>query len=276
MNFLPPTPSATATTSKSTSTPAFVEQAEFIASKVVGLSAPDFAAALGNPNAKITGAAKDAFSRFGSEDTIKLPALHAFDGFAYKKLNGRALDSSGFEYCHQSLRILDPIYGVLKGGDLMQEYRMELENKVLLVGEERLTLKAYWKTLVTDNLIEDFGSAGEAVGILLDVASKEYSDLVDKAKLSESGIQSYEIKFEGLNGKSPPSVTLKYLRGDFVRACALNGVDDLEGVKGLTFEGYSFDAIQEGKKGKNSITFKAGSDGGGEEEKPAKKRAKKN
>ena len=44
---------------------------------------------------------------------------------------------------------------------------MELENKVFLVGEEKLTLKAHWKTLVTDNSNEDFGSAGEAAGILL-------------------------------------------------------------------------------------------------------------
>jgi len=262
--------------------PHFLKEANVVVHEVKSLTTGQLKGVLGDPSSAIASAATKAFDKWdfdikprsdekgewNEEASHLVPAVHAFDGFAFKKLDGRSLSDEGFNYCSNHLRILDPIYGVLKGSDGVQEYRMELDNKALDVDEK--TLKEFWKGLVTGRFVEEF--EGQEAGVILDAASTEYSSLLDRVRLEAANIRLYEIKFAGPGGKNPPSATLKHLRGLFTRWCADNNVVDLVGAKGFDLEGYEFDRVDEGKKGA-SLSFKKRGEGGKE---PAKKKQKKN
>ncbi|NQZ65673.1 MAG: YaaA family protein [Mycoplasmatales bacterium] len=88
-------------------------------------------------------------------------AIDCFDGTVFKELNIESYDK---EYLNNHLRIIDPLYGILKPYDTIGTYRLDFMIKF------PFNLKDYWKETVNEEL-ENYE--------IINLASKEYSSIVD-------------------------------------------------------------------------------------------------
>ena len=196
-----------------------------------------------------------------------LPAIHTFDGVAFEALDARNLSPRDLSYACENIRILDPLYGVLRGSDGVQEYRLELGIKVMHTWRETITckggkrreageagmtvngpfpLKKIWKPLVTNSILED--CAVHDSSIIFDASSIEYSELFDptSAAPTSSPVHIYTCKFTS-GGKVLPGTSLKTARGLFARYCCENNVRSLSDAQGFDLDGFAFEALEEEK-----------------------------
>jgi cytoplasmic iron level regulating protein YaaA (DUF328/UPF0246 family) len=137
-------------------------------------------------------------------------------------------------YLQDNLRIVDPLYGVLRPLDRMQPYRLEMATRNLWK-DKKIKLADYWKDAVTQRLYQDLETRSDPV--LLNLASDEYSAAVDPQALPE-GTKYVKVVFweEG----RVVSVHAKRARGLMARFLAENDTSDLKDVQKFAEEGYSF------------------------------------
>jgi cytoplasmic iron level regulating protein YaaA (DUF328/UPF0246 family) len=163
------------------------------------------------------------------------PCIYSFSGAAYQGLQASECDESAMSYLQDNLRIVDPLYGVLRPLDRMQPYRLEMATKNLWK-DKKLKLADYWKDAVTQRLSQDL-EARPGNPVLLNLASDEYSAAVDPKALPE-GTKYVKVVFweEG----RVVSVHAKRARGLMVRFLADNKSSDLKDVQKFAEEGYGF------------------------------------
>lgn len=135
----------------------------------------------------------------------------------------------------RNLRIIDPLYGILRPLDVMQPYRLEMATKELFSSHKNLKLADYWTPSVSESISKDLSMKEKK--ILLNLASDEYSAAVD-ANMLASGTQYMKVIFWE-DGRTI-AVHAKRARGLMVKYLSENNVYDLKGVQQFNEEGYSF------------------------------------
>jgi cytoplasmic iron level regulating protein YaaA (DUF328/UPF0246 family) len=140
----------------------------------------------------------------------------------------------------RNLRIIDPLYGVLRPLDVMQPYRLEMSTKMVFPKHDKTKLADFWKPAVCSYLSNDLSNSRENL-ILLNLASDEYAAAVDAGLLPE-GTQHVKVVFWE-QGRTI-AIHAKRARGLMVRYLAEAEVQDLEGVKRFDKEGYSLVAMK--------------------------------
>ena len=171
--------------------------------------------------------------------TGKTPAIFAYDGIQYKSISPENISKDGIEFLNDHLRIISGLYGVLRPFDMIDEYRLEMQTKVKV--NEKANLYSFWDGSISGNISEDLG--GE--GIVLNLASKEYSKTVEKYfdnKKLESKIDliTCTFKVEKAGKLKVESTASKKARGYMVRYIAENKIDDIEGVKTFNIDGFTY------------------------------------
>lgn len=171
--------------------------------------------------------------------TGKTPAIFAYDGIQYKSISPESISKDGLEFLNDHLRIISGLYGVLRPFDMIDEYRLEMQTKVKI--NDKANLYSFWDGSISGNISEDLG--GE--GIVLNLASKEYSKTVEKYfdnKKSESKIKliTCTFKVEKAGKLKVESTASKKARGYMVRYIAENKIDDIEGVKTFNIDGFTY------------------------------------
>lgn len=171
--------------------------------------------------------------------TGKTPAIFAYDGIQYKSISPESISKDGIEFLNDHLRIISGLYGVLRPFDMIDEYRLEMQTKVKV--NDKANLYSFWDGSISGNISEDLG--GE--GIVLNLASKEYSKTVEKYfdnKKSESKIKliTCTFKVEKAGKLKVESTASKKARGYMVRYIAENKIDDIEGVKTFNIDGFTY------------------------------------
>lgn len=171
--------------------------------------------------------------------TGKTPAIFAYDGIQYKSISPESISKEGIEFLNDHLRIISGLYGVLRPFDMIDEYRLEMQTKVKI--NDKANLYSFWDGSISENISEDLG--GE--GIVLNLASKEYSKTVEKYfdnKKSESKIKliTCTFKVEKAGKLKVESTASKKARGYMVRYIAENKIDDIEGVKTFDIDGFTY------------------------------------
>lgn len=162
------------------------------------------------------------------------PAVYAFAGDVYTGLDAYSLPVDKLDDLQHKLRILSGLYGLLKPLDLIQPYRLEMGTS-MAVGESD-NLYRFWKERLTSALNKEL-KKGE---ILVNLASKEYSDAIDLKKIK---VQVITPEFKDYkNGKlAMISFFAKKARGMMVRYIIENDITDAKGLEGFDYEGYRFD-----------------------------------
>lgn len=151
-------------------------------------------------------------------------ALASYTGVAYKAVNIETFDKSDFEYLESHLVILSALYGVLTPYTNVKEYRLDMKNSIF----ESKSLYEVWKTSVNEYF--------EKEDVILNLASKEYSKLVNPDKLID-----FEF-WEDSNGKlKQVSTNSKKMRGFTLNYIVKNKISNVKKLRNITLDGYVFD-----------------------------------
>ena len=151
-------------------------------------------------------------------------ALASYTGVAYKSIGIDTFDIEDFKYLESHLVILSALYGILTPYTNIKEYRLDMTNSIF----ENKSLYEVWKTSVNEYF--------EKEEIILNLASKEYSKLINPDKLID-----FEF-WEDSNGKlKQVSTNSKKMRGFTLNYIVKNKISDVKKLRNITLNGYVFD-----------------------------------
>lgn len=150
-------------------------------------------------------------------------ALASYTGVAYKAIKIETFDKSDFEYLESHLVILSALYGVLTPYTNVKEYRLDMTNSIF----ESKSLYEIWKTSINEYF--------EKEDVILNLASKEYSKLINPDKLID-----FEF-WEDSNGKlKQVSTNSKKMRGFTLNYIVKNKISDVKKLRNIILDGYVF------------------------------------
>ena len=159
------------------------------------------------------------------------PAILAYEGIQYKYMAPAVFEDRMLEYVQQNLRILSGFYGVLRPMDGVVPYRLEMQAKAAVGGA--LDLYEFWGKDLYEETMEESG-------IIINLASKEYSRCIEKY-LQSRDVYITCVFGELDGGKVKQKGTYaKMARGEMVRFMAENKVSEPESIKAFDRLGYSF------------------------------------
>ena len=161
-------------------------------------------------------------------DKLKfIPAISMYYGVSFKELNLEDYSEKSLEYLKNNLLILSALYGVLLAFDLVKKYRLDMTMSIIDKG-----LYNFWKKDINDYISNIF-SKDE---VLLNLASGEFSKLIDNKKISMINIDFKEEK-DGIY--KSVSTYSKKARGQFLNYLIKNQIANLEDIKKIKLDGYS-------------------------------------
>jgi uncharacterized protein len=156
--------------------------------------------------------------------TFNGPVYHGFDFMAYKKAD--------FKRLQDTVRIISGLHGFLRPFDLIQAYRLEMGSK--LENSAGKDLYSLWRQRITDSL------NSECKDVLVNCASKEYSDAVDFSKLKCKVVHIIFKNFR--NGKyQVVGILAKKARGMFADFMVRSNAQKVGDLKKFSRSGYAFD-----------------------------------
>ena len=161
-------------------------------------------------------------------DKLKsIPAISMYYGVSFKELNLEDYSEKSLKYLKNNLLILSALYGVSLAFDLLKKYRLDMTMSIIDKG-----LYNFWKKDIND-YISNILSKDE---VLLNLASGEFSKLIDNKKISMINIDFKEEKDGAYKSVSTYS---KKARGQFLNYLVKNQIDNLEDIKKIKLDGYS-------------------------------------
>ena len=168
-------------------------------------------------------------------------AIYAFNGDVYEGFDAYGLPLKKIEAMQTTVRILSGLYGVLKPLDLILPYRLEMGTS-LPIGTYK-NLYAFWKETVTKYLNSEL----QPDEVLVNLASKEYADVVDFKKI-KSTVVVPEFK-DYKNGQLKIiSFFAKKARGLMARYIVDTNANSIEDLKRFNYGGYVWDeSLSKGK-----------------------------
>ncbi|MDE6937846.1 MAG: peroxide stress protein YaaA [Lachnospiraceae bacterium] len=209
--------------------PVFLEETEVLKDWIRTLSFEE-AQALWNCNGKI---AELNYRRFLDMDLRRnlTPALISYEGIQYQYMAPEVFTQKEWDYVQERLRILSGFYGVLKPLDGVVPYRLEMQAKAGVNGKKNLY--EFWENRL-------YREVHEKDGVILNLASKEYSRCIEKYLKPEDTFITC-VFGEWKSGKVIQKGTqAKMARGEMVRFMAERGIEDVEEIRRFDRLGYQF------------------------------------
>ncbi|NCN03943.1 MAG: YaaA family protein [Candidatus Pacebacteria bacterium] len=162
-------------------------------------------------------------------------ALLIYDGAVFRQINKDRLSLKQQTYAQNHVRILSGFYGLLKPYDLIQPYRLEMNNK-LGINKDKSLVK-FWRKDITSSLNSDI--IKNNIRAVINLASKEYSQVIDQSKLSVPFI-TIDFKEKRDNKLKIIAIYAKQARGAIINYAIENKITDIEVLKKATINGYKF------------------------------------
>ena len=161
---------------------------------------------------------------FDSEESYR--AIEMYTGLAFRKFDVDSLSKDERSYQDEHLVILSAFYGPINPEKLVRPYRLDMNIGIKIDG---LSLKNFWK--------DEFNSAFEDGETILNLASDEFSSLIDRKKFK---IYDFDF-FEKKDGKLKSHSTIsKKSRGLMLNYICRNKIENLEDLKNFNLEGFEF------------------------------------
>ena len=164
-------------------------------------------------------------------------ALFTFQGDAYSAIDAEHYSKKQLLYAQKHLFILSGLYGILRPLDLMQPYRLEMACSLAAGGADNLY--QFWQEQVTHIINQTLSESGERV--LINLASKEYSKVIDNKKLQGEMITiTFKQLYKGQFRTIP--IHAKRARGLMINFAVSKQIEDSAALKEFDSGGYSFNA----------------------------------
>ncbi len=177
------------------------------------------------------------FQKWGKKgnQTNAAPALFAYIGEAFKALDAEQMSAKELEYLQANLLILSGCYGLLRPFDCIEPYRLEMAQRG--AAPQGQSLYTFWRAPIEKYLLKQLNKNE----MILNLASSEYSDIVQDARLRAHFITPHFV--EQKNGEFKTiSVFSKQARGAMASWCAERWLTDVQEVKSFAEIGYTFSA----------------------------------
>lgn len=176
------------------------------------------------------------YQEFHSTNKTMLQALLLYTGVVYKHINPSTFTEDDFVEAQKRLRIGSPLYGLLKPMDGIKPYRLEFD--VCLSELGGVTLTDFWRSRMTDSLIEEVKQSG---GVLVNLASAEVQNAFEwKRVMKEVKVITPEFKIWKNAKLKTIVVYTKMCRGEMVRYIIKNKIQHVEALKEFSWEGYRY------------------------------------
>ena len=173
----------------------------------------------------------ERFQNFGSDKNPHKEAAFVFNGEVYAGLNAEGFTEKELTFATNSLRILSGLYGILKPGDIIQPYRLEMGTKLKFKNNKNLY--DFWGDEIANFLNK------EEQELIINLASNEYNK-VAKLKTLDANIITPNFK-EFKNGSYKTiMVYAKKARGMMARWIIQNEVNKIEILKSFNQDKYCF------------------------------------
>lgn len=163
-------------------------------------------------------------------------ALLAFKGDVYKDWPLDSYDDEDFQWAQAHLRILSGLYGVLRPMDLMRPYRLEMGTR--LRNERGKNLYEFWGQRIAALLAQALQEQGDE--LVINLASQEYFRAVQTQHLPGQVVSPV---FKDLKKGEYKIIAFyaKRARGLMAHYLIKNRVQDLEGLRAFSLNGYRYD-----------------------------------
>lgn len=225
-----------------TTTPIYSENASTIALYMTQRTVSELEELLG-VNSNIALQNHERYQVFHSPDTISIPALLAYTGIVFKRIDVGSFSEADFIFAQDHLLLTSFAYGLLRPLDVIKPYRLEGAVKLEELGGN--TLFNYWKGFLTDKFIESIKAKG---GILCFLASNEMKQLFHWNKVEEA-VQVIVPEFKVWRAGELKTVVVytKMCRGEMTRFIIKNQIKDLDELKTFEWDGFMYnDHLSEG------------------------------
>ncbi len=225
-------------------TPLFQLNATEIALQMTQYSVEELEALL-RVNGKIALENYKRYRVFHDHEETALPAILAYTGIVFKRLDPAGFNPDDFAYAQKALRFTSFCYGLLRPLDQIKNYRLEGDVKLPVAADH--TLFSYWKDLLTDLFIEEIRQNG---GTLAYLASDEMRGLFHWDKVL-SAVKVITPEFHIWKGGKLSTVVVytKMARGEMARYIIKNRMTDPETLKAFSWEGFEYNvSLSDDKK----------------------------
>lgn len=163
-------------------------------------------------------------------DSPRMAAIERYNGVAYEYLDYNSLDPAQQDYLRRNTLIFSNLYGPLRGGDLIANYKVKQGNAIGDIIPEQFYRDAF--TTQLDELLQEHD--------VLDLRAGYYDKFYKITKPYTT------LKF--IKGGKVVSHWAKAYRGIVLRHLALNAIDSLEAFMAMEIEGL---AVKDIKKIRN-------------------------
>ncbi len=176
----------------------------------------------------------DRWNKYHNKNNAR-PALLAYNGDIYRQLSKYTYSKKEQEYAQEHVRIISGLYGILRAYDLIQPYRLEMSIKISV--DNKKNLYDFWERDVTNFLNEEIKT--HPAHYIINLASHEYSDVIDKKKLAAKLI-SIEFRQRKNNRVFNYGLYAKRARGMMIEYMIKNLVTTTEELHSFKTNGYKF------------------------------------
>ncbi len=218
------------------SLPALPEKTEILVKRLKSMNREDLSRLM-KTSPRLTEATRQLIKNF----TLPLSpgnasqALFTFKGDTYSAIDAAHYTAKQLHHAQKHLFILSGLYGILRPLDLMQPYRLEMGSP--LATEQADNLYQFWRKEVTDIINQALAESGSE--LLIDLASKEYSRVVDRKRFNGQIITViFKQQHKGLFRTIP--IHAKRARGQLIDYIINRQIDDAGGIKEFDTDGYWF------------------------------------
>lgn len=226
-----------------TTQPEFKEEATLLALQLAELDTASLEKIL-HVNRSIAIENQLRYQHFHDQEQISIPAILAYTGIVFKRINPNDFTYSDFQYAQEHLHITSFLYGLLKPLDCIRQYR--LEGNAVLPQNQGKNIFAFWKEKLTDIFIT-YIKADD--GILVNLASDEMKKLFNWQRIcNEVHVITPEFRIYKDGKLKNIVVYTKMCRGEMTRYIIKQRLTDPEVLKQFTWEGFHWNETNKNKQ----------------------------
>lgn len=161
-------------------------------------------------------------------------AIDMYNGMAFKEMDFDVENDFG----NVHVVILSALYGCVKPNDIVKPYRLAFNTNLKVDG---MSLKKLWR-----DFYNEYFEAGETI---LNLASDEFSSLIDRDRFNFIDFDFYELKD---SKEKRHSTNSKKLRGKMANYIVKNRIEDIDDIKKFDVDGFR---INSAKSSENALVF---------------------